>query len=388
MKNLRIALFLAFLSAVSSSLPTIRAVAATQMIPFRAEIWADNWFALYVNGKKVGEDSVPFATEKSFNSEIIEFKATYPLTVAIMARDFIENESGLEYIGAPNQQIGDGGIIAQIRDESRGEIVGSTNSKWKVKVIQRAPLNPECVKAVNPLRDCKVSALKAPLRWYAKTFEDAAWLRASEYSEAEVGVKGGFLEIPWSSNARLIWSGDLELDNTLLIRGTILAPKSTSVIEQPFTLESPNFTNGGILPIANTCDGAGISPALNFAGVPLSAKSITVIMDTVPGPLRPGEVDIGNHFYLTIFNIPPNIKSIPAGSTSIGTLGANFQGKKLGYTPPCSQGSGLKTYTITAYALTETLSISPNLATQANLLREMSGKIIATSVLQAKYQRG
>ena len=28
-------------------------------VTFQAEVWADNWFALYVNGKKVGEDSIP-----------------------------------------------------------------------------------------------------------------------------------------------------------------------------------------------------------------------------------------------------------------------------------------------------------------------------------------
>ena len=124
---------------------------AGKIYTFKAEVWADNWFALYVNGKKVGEDSTPFATEKSFNSEAITFKATLPLTVGIIARDYVENASGLEYIGRPNQQIGDGGIIAQIREVSSGAIVGATNKTWKVLVLNKAPLNPECVKSSNPL---------------------------------------------------------------------------------------------------------------------------------------------------------------------------------------------------------------------------------------------
>lgn len=61
--------------------------AATRVYNLTAEIWADNWFALYVNGKKVGEDSTAFATERSFNSDAISFKASYPLTIGIMARD-------------------------------------------------------------------------------------------------------------------------------------------------------------------------------------------------------------------------------------------------------------------------------------------------------------
>ena len=80
---------LIFVSA--SNLPSI---AAVKVYPFTAEIWADNWFALYVNGKKVGEDSTAFATERSFNSDVISFKASYPLTIGIIARDYVENASG------------------------------------------------------------------------------------------------------------------------------------------------------------------------------------------------------------------------------------------------------------------------------------------------------
>ena len=38
---------------------------------FTAQVWADNWFALYVNGELVGEDSVSITTERSFNAETI-----------------------------------------------------------------------------------------------------------------------------------------------------------------------------------------------------------------------------------------------------------------------------------------------------------------------------
>ena len=65
----RLISILAFLAYSCSSIVPVHAEVKT--IGFTAEIWADNWFAMYVNGKKVGEDSVPFATEKSFNSETI-----------------------------------------------------------------------------------------------------------------------------------------------------------------------------------------------------------------------------------------------------------------------------------------------------------------------------
>tara|TARA_R110002073_G_scaffold336577_1_gene536010 strand:+ start:99648 stop:99929 length:282 start_codon:yes stop_codon:yes gene_type:complete len=40
-----------------------------------AEIWVDNWFALYVNGEKVLEDSVAITTERSFNAETFTITA-------------------------------------------------------------------------------------------------------------------------------------------------------------------------------------------------------------------------------------------------------------------------------------------------------------------------
>jgi phosphatidylethanolamine-binding protein (PEBP) family uncharacterized protein len=377
---LTVALFIGlFPTSISSAAPKIHS--------FRAEVWADNWFALYVNGKKVGEDSTPFATEKSFNSEAISFKASYPLTIGLVARDYVENGSGLEYIGKANQQVGDGGIIAQIREVTSGQVVGSTNKNWKVFVTNRAPLNEECVKSLNPLQECKSTSTKAPTSWYATTFKDSAWKSATEFTPAAVGVKDGYFNFPWAPSASLVWSQDLRLDNTILLRTKILEPKIQPQVQAVFTVSSPEFVNGGLLPKNYTCDGTGISPALTFSGVPSTAQSLAILMDTIPGPLRPGEVDIGNHFYLIMYDIPTNTLSIPAGATNIGTLGQNFQGKKLGYTPPCSQGSGLKEYTITAYALSEKLNLDPSIASEVNLLKSIEGKVIAKSVLVARYQR-
>ena len=98
------------------------------MISFTADIWADNWFALYINGKKVGEDTVPITKEKSFNRELITFTATYPLTVGLVAKDYVQDQSGLEYIGTSRQQIGDGGIIAQIRESATKNFVTGTDA--------------------------------------------------------------------------------------------------------------------------------------------------------------------------------------------------------------------------------------------------------------------
>ena len=110
-------------------------------------------------------------------------------------------------------------------------------------------------------------------------------------------------------------------------------------------------------------------------------------MDTVPGPLRPGEADIGNHYYLTVYNIPATIKAMPAAATNIGTLGQNFQGKKIGYTPPCSQGPGVKIYNIYLYGISENITLKNSEATEKNLLAAINGKVISSSSISVSYER-
>ena len=191
---------------------------------FKAEVWADNWFALYVNGELVGEDSTPITTERSFNAETITFTAAYPLTIGIEAKDFKETDSGLEYIGQRNQQMGDGGIIAQITDLSTGQIVAVTNSGWKVMVIHRAPLNPDCEKAADPNTACRFESTEAPPGWASPGFDATTWDRATEWTEAAVRPKDGYNTIQWDESAQLIWGSDLEVDNTILLRLTVPSP--------------------------------------------------------------------------------------------------------------------------------------------------------------------
>ena len=102
-----------------------------QKFTFVAEVWADNWFALYINGVLVGKDSVSITTEKSFNAEKISFTASYPFVIGMVTKDFIQNDTGLEYIGSGRQQIGDGGFIAQVTNTSTGKVVAYTSSAWR-----------------------------------------------------------------------------------------------------------------------------------------------------------------------------------------------------------------------------------------------------------------
>ena len=195
--------------------------AAPGQSSFVAEVWVDNWFSLYVNGTKVGEDSVPITTERSFNSETVRFTATYPLTIAMVTKDFKEDDSGLEYIGTDRQQVGDGGFIAQITDTTTGKVVAHTDGDWKGLVIHRAPLDPMCEQSASPKSDCRSSITAEPADWTSPGFEDAGWVNATTYSEGDVGVKDGYNDVRWDPSARLIWTSSLTQDNTILWRVTV-----------------------------------------------------------------------------------------------------------------------------------------------------------------------
>ncbi len=190
-------------------------------VTFRADVWADNWFSLYVNGELVGEDSVPITTERSFNAESITFEAKYPLTVAMVTKDFRETDSGLEYIGTDRQQMGDGGFIAQFTDLSTGAIVATTTSDWRLLVIQRAPLNVECVDSSDPETECEFEAIDEPAGWIDSSFDDTGWAAPTVYTEDAVGAKDGYATVSWDPAAQLLWSSDLQVDNVILWRVTV-----------------------------------------------------------------------------------------------------------------------------------------------------------------------
>ena len=202
--------------------PSTTAVKSVQS-SFTAEVWADNWFSLYINGKLVGQDSVAITTEKSFNSDRITFTASYPFTIAMVTKDFKQNDTGLEYIGTDRQQMGDGGFVAQFTDTSTGKVVAYTNSSWRGLVVHQAPLNVSCEKSKTPDTECTSRISAEPAGWSESSFNDASWPTASTYSKEQVGVKDGYNNISWSSNAQIIWTSDLEIDNTILWRYAVTA---------------------------------------------------------------------------------------------------------------------------------------------------------------------
>ncbi|MCP4306469.1 MAG: hypothetical protein GY788_16705 [bacterium] len=348
---------------------------------FQAEVWADNWFALYVNGALIGEDSVPITTERSFNSETFTFEATYPLTIAIEAKDFKEDDSGLEYIGEDKQQMGDGGIIAQITDNTTGEIVAATDGTWSTLIIHRAPLNPECEKADNPIAACESEIIDAPSDWTSVGFDASGWDTATVWSEAAVSPKDGYNQISWDPAAELIWGSDLEIDNTILLRSSVTGVTTGSAEEDEaldsgdqrddltdgsLAITSAAIVDGALLP-AFACEpkdgGVEASIPLAWSDVPAETGSLAITMHHFPNP----DDTTNANSYLALWDIDPSVSGIAHGAASDGQWfqGSNKDGTAISYTSPCSpNGNGTHQYTITLYALSDT---PPTLPKQSSI---------------------
>lgn len=190
----------------------------TEPHAYRGEVWADNWSSMYLGDTLVMEDSVAITTERSFNAETFSFEAQRPFVLSVVMKDFIENDSGLEYIGTGRQQMGDGGYIAQIYEEDTGEVVVVSDSDWRCLTLHTAPIDKACEDAADPLSECTWESIDEPEGWRAQDFDDSGWTHAFEYDAEAVDPKDGYLEISWDPAATFIWGADLETHNTLLCR--------------------------------------------------------------------------------------------------------------------------------------------------------------------------
>ena len=216
-----------FLAGYGSAAETKPATNDTAPRSIKAQVWADNWFALYSGDTLIKEDSEPFKTERSFNAEKFSFSTKLPAKLSIIIRDHFQNDTGLEYIGSSHQQVGDGGFIAQFVDAKSNQVLAVSDQGWQCTVIHRAPLNRrECEHSSHPEQVCQSKIDPEPKGWKSPDFDYSSWPHAVIYSEDEVSPHGDYNWLKWTPAAKLIWSQDLVVDNTLLCRFTIDAPKS------------------------------------------------------------------------------------------------------------------------------------------------------------------
>ena len=234
-------------------------------------IYVNNLFTLYINGKAVAED-----TNISHNAHNVSFTVERGknITFAIDARDWAPAENGgLEFGG---RCVGSGWIRAMF---SNGVV---TNGSWVCSTYNYGPVNwKECVAAqtvrpqslqlipnctadtVPPLVGCAARVTPTPEGWANPGFDDSHWEYALEYSVEQAGygpipeacrdpntyiinVNGTNLtcqnNVNWG-NSKFIWRPDLDLDNYVLCRYTlVLESKAFSVLPSVALIGTLLFT--------------------------------------------------------------------------------------------------------------------------------------------------
>ncbi|MCX7858405.1 MAG: YbhB/YbcL family Raf kinase inhibitor-like protein, partial [Deltaproteobacteria bacterium] len=75
--------------------------------------------------------------------------------------------------------------------------------------------------------------------------------------------------------------------NTELTDKLNLVSERESSGNSNFTLRSPAFSDGGVIPRIYTCDGRNISPPLSWSGAPPRTKSFVLIMEDLDASGEP-----------------------------------------------------------------------------------------------------
>ena len=153
------------------------------------------------------------------------------------------------------------------------------------------------------------------------------------------------------------------------------------------TIESPAFAEGGSIPPEYTCEGADVSPPLEWRGVPAAAASLVLIVDDpdAPDPQAPRTTWV----HWVLYDMPADCTVLEAGVRSADLPAGTQEGlndwKRTGYGGPCPP-IGRHRYFFKLYALDRPLQALKRPA-KGTVEAAMQGRILAEAVLVGTYQK-
>ncbi|MEO0294190.1 MAG: YbhB/YbcL family Raf kinase inhibitor-like protein [candidate division WOR-3 bacterium] len=164
-----------------------------------------------------------------------------------------------------------------------------------------------------------------------------------------------------------------------------LEKKETKEVEMlEIEVYSSSFKNGGVIPKKYTCEGEDISPHIGWGELPKGVKSLALICDD---PDAPG----GDFVHWVIYNIPPEIDSLPEGlpikdTLDFGALQGMTDFGRVGYGGPCPPRGPAHHYHFKLYALDTVLDAEKEI-TKEKLLKKMEGHILAKGEIVGLFNR-
>ncbi|MGD0361157.1 MAG: YbhB/YbcL family Raf kinase inhibitor-like protein [Bryobacteraceae bacterium] len=150
----------------------------------------------------------------------------------------------------------------------------------------------------------------------------------------------------------------------------------------PFKLIVPAFAAGGIIPKLHTCEGADISPSLEWTGEPAATRSLALILDD---PDAPGGT--WNHWLL--YDLSPSLRSLPQGyKPGKPALSGTNDFDRPGYGGPCPpKGRGPHRYFFKLCAL-DVASLGLRAGARRNQIdKALRGHVLAEADYMGRYER-
>jgi Raf kinase inhibitor-like YbhB/YbcL family protein len=150
-------------------------------------------------------------------------------------------------------------------------------------------------------------------------------------------------------------------------------------------LRSPAFMPHAEIPQRHTCEGADVSPALEWSGLPAGTASLVLIVDDpdAPDPAAPQQTWV----HWVLYDIPPDSTGLPEGGRPLpaGTHeGLNDWGR-LGYDGPCPP-IGRHRYFFRLHALNQRLPALER-PTRDAVDAAMRGHVLALAELVGTYRK-
>jgi Raf kinase inhibitor-like YbhB/YbcL family protein len=147
-------------------------------------------------------------------------------------------------------------------------------------------------------------------------------------------------------------------------------------------VSSPAFTDGGRIPAVYTCDGANVSPPLQWSPPPEGTRSLALIMD---------DPDARGWVHWVLFDLPADLRALPGSVPSDAPEpagGVHGKGTAVaGYFGPCPpEHGGPHHYSFRVYALDSRLGLATG-ASKEEVERAMRGHILSSGELVGTYSR-
>jgi len=150
-------------------------------------------------------------------------------------------------------------------------------------------------------------------------------------------------------------------------------------------LTSRAFAHGARIPTRHTCEGADVSPPLEWSGGPSGVRSLALVCSDPDAP-------VGTWYHWAIFDIPASTTQLKEGFPTDGRVGKVRQAvtdfRRTGYGGPCPpKGHGTHHYNFRLMALGVAelkVGAAPDCR---DVEREAKPHVLAECVLTGTYSR-